>query len=81
MSVGSPSARILANSADGEPTDIVAQLAMLKDTGNVRLYGCRLAADTFDVAEADLLPEADGIVDAIWFLEHKALLADHCQYF
>ncbi len=67
--------------ADGEPTDIVDMLAMLKNTGNVRLYGCRLAAETFDVTEADLLPAADGIVDADWFLEEKAVPANHCQYF
>jgi peroxiredoxin family protein len=67
--------------ADGEPTGIADQIAMVKDSGDVHLYACRLAAETFDVAETDLIPEADGIVDALWFLEEKAIPADHCQYF
>lgn len=67
--------------ADGEPTEILDQLAMVKDAGDVHFYACRLAAATFDVNEEDLIPEADGIADATWFLEEKAVPADHCQYF
>jgi peroxiredoxin family protein len=66
---------------DGDPDSILDFIRLVKQAGTVRLYGCRLAAATFDVNESQLIAEADGIVDALWFLEEKAVKADHCQYF
>jgi peroxiredoxin family protein len=67
--------------ADGEPTEIRDYLRLLKQTGRVNLYACRIAAGVFGVDETNLLPEAAGIVEPDWFLREKAAKAEHCQYF
>lgn len=65
----------------GLPSDIYEVLKALKDTGSVRLYACSLASSIFSVDETNLIPEAEGIVGASWFLNEKMVKADHCQYF
>lgn len=70
-----------AVAAAGLPNDTHEILVALKATGCVNLYACSLAGAIFGVDEGNLIPEAEGIVGASWFLNEKAAKADHCQYF
>lgn len=65
----------------GLPNDIYEILKALKSSGCVNFYACSLAGAIFGVNEGNLIPEAEGIVGASWFLNDKAAKADHCQYF
>ncbi|MHB1567457.1 MAG: DsrE family protein [Acidiferrobacter sp.] len=65
----------------GLPPDIYDIIKALKGTGNVSLYACSLAASIFGVDKDTLIPEAEGIVGASWFLNEKAAKAEHYQYF
>ena len=61
------------------PSNTHDYIRMVKAAGEVNLYACSAAAATFQVSH--LIPEAEGIVDSSWFLNEKAMKADHCQYF
>ncbi len=65
----------------GLPPDIYDIIKAIKNTGHVKLYACSLAATIFDVNKDNLIPEAEDIVGASWFLHEKAAQADHYQYF
>lgn len=65
----------------GLPADIYDIIKALKGTGQVNLYACSLAASIFGVDKDNLVPEAEGIVGASWFLNEKAANAEHYQYF
>ncbi len=65
----------------GLPNDINKVIKALKETGKVSFYACSMASNIFGVDENNLIPEAEGIIGASWFLNEKAVKADHCQYF
>lgn len=65
----------------GLPNDINTLIKALKETGNVNFYACSLAAKIFGVDDSNIIPEAEGIVGASWFLNDKAANAEHTQYF
>lgn len=65
----------------GLPPDVYDIIKALKGTGNVNFYARSLAGAIFGVDDKNLVPEAEGIVGASWFLNEKAAKAEHYQYF
>ena len=65
----------------GSPVEIRDFLQGLRQTGQVGIYGCAIAAAVLGVVEKDLIPVADGLIHPSKFLEEKALAADHTSYF
>jgi len=65
----------------GLPNDIYTLIKAIKGTECVNFYGCSLAAAVFGVDESSLIPEAEGIIGASWFLNEKADKADYNQTF
>jgi peroxiredoxin family protein len=65
----------------GLPNDLNTLIKALKETGSVNFYACSLASTIFGVNEDNIIPEAEGIVGASWFLNEIADKADHYQYF
>ena len=65
----------------GLPDDINDLIKALKGTGHVNFYACSLASQMFGVDEDNLIPEAEGIIGASWFLSEKVAKSGHCQYF
>jgi len=65
----------------GIPNDIYTLIKAIKETGSVNFYACSLAAAIFGVDKDSLIPEAEGIVGASWFLNEKADKADYNQTF
>lgn len=60
----------------GLPSNLYDIIRAIKETGQVRMYVCGLAAQVFDVNEQNVVPEVDGIVGATSFLFEKVQHAD-----
>ena len=65
----------------GLPSKISELVIAIKQTGNVAIYVCSLAAQIFGATRENLLPEVYEIVGATWFLTERVLGADTTQYF
>ena len=63
--------------AEGTPTNVHYYLKKIKLAGRVNLYGCKDSARLLKVAEEDLIPEAEGLVDSSIFIENRSV----AQYF
>src|SRR5574340_1752211 len=63
----------------GLPNDIYEIIKALKSSGCVNFYACSLAGSIFGVNDGNLIPEAEGIVGASWFLNDKRRVGKECR--
>ena len=65
----------------GVPPDMHDFLKLVKSAGKVTLNGCLDSAAILAIKEADLIAEADGLVDSSKFIEDAVNKGVHCMYF
>ncbi|HSK46417.1 MAG TPA: hypothetical protein VLA05_00260 [Coriobacteriia bacterium] len=65
----------------GVPVHVDELLRAIVGAGEVSLVGCRDTAEVLNITEADLMPEATGLVDSSKFIEDVADRGIHCMYF
>jgi len=63
------------------PPDIHEFLKIIKKSGKVRINGCRDSAAVLALEEADLIKEAEGLIDSAKFIEDAVDEGVHCMYF
>ncbi|MGH2394037.1 MAG: hypothetical protein ACRDGH_11215, partial [Candidatus Limnocylindria bacterium] len=67
--------------AVGVPADMTDFLREIVGTGHANLVGCQDSAEVLQVTEADLIPEAGGLVDSSAFVADAVEDGVHCMYF
>jgi predicted peroxiredoxin len=67
--------------AVGVPPDTRDWLREITKAGKVTLNACRDSAEVLQVTEADLIPEAAGMVDSSEFIQDAVDTGVHCMYF
>lgn len=67
--------------AVGVPPDMNEWLREIAQAGDVTLSGCKDSAEVLQVTEADLIPEAAGLVDSSQFIRDAVDAGVHCMYF
>ena len=63
------------------PPDVYEFLKIIKQSGQVRLKGCRDSAQILNVKSEELIPESEGLIDSTTFIENAIKEGVHCMYF
>jgi hypothetical protein len=65
----------------GVPPDVHDFLKEVKQAGKITLNGCMDSAEVLGIRAADLIVEADGLIDSSRFIEDAVNKGIHCMYF